>query len=144
MKGNIGEILRKLRAEKELPLRTVAAFLETDPAILSKIETGKRKASREQVIKLAAYFSANEKELLTAWLADKLVYEARDEEVALEAMKVAEEAVTYKVWKKQNNSVYRKSIKRKMEKYLHANPSVIKAWIFGSFARGDDTPKSDI
>ncbi len=35
---SIGEKLRKLREEKELPLRKVAASLDIDVAILSKME----------------------------------------------------------------------------------------------------------
>jgi transcriptional regulator with XRE-family HTH domain len=38
---SLGETIRKLREEKELPLRTVEAFLDIDQAILSKIEIGK-------------------------------------------------------------------------------------------------------
>ncbi len=92
---SLGEIIRKLREEKELPLRTVAAYLDIDQAILSKIERGQRYASREQVVKLAGYFNANENDLLVSWLSDKLVYEVADEDVALKALQVAEEKVKY-------------------------------------------------
>ena len=92
---NLGDIIRKLREEKELPLRTVAAYLDIDQAILSKIERGQRKATREQVVKLAEYFKVKENDLLVAWLSDKLVNEVQDEDLALEAMKVAEEKVKY-------------------------------------------------
>ena len=43
---SLGDIIRKLRESKELPLRTVAAFLDIDQAILSKIERGHRKPTR--------------------------------------------------------------------------------------------------
>lgn len=92
---NLGETIRKLREEKELPLRTVAAYLDIDQAILSKMERGKRKPTREQVVKLAEYFKVKENDLLVAWLSDKLVYELEDEQVALEALQVAEEKVKY-------------------------------------------------
>lgn len=92
---SLGDTIRKLREEKELPLRTVAAYLDIDQAILSRIERGQRKATREQVIKLAEYFKVKENDLLVAWLSDKLVYEAGDEEVALKALQVAEEKVKY-------------------------------------------------
>lgn len=92
---NFGETIRKLREEKELPLRTVAAFLDTDQAILSKIERGQRKPTREQVVKLAGYFNVKENDLLIAWLSDKLVYEVEDEDMALKALQVAEEKVKY-------------------------------------------------
>lgn len=92
---SLGDTVKKLREEKELPLRTVAAFLDIDQAILSKIERGYRKPTREQVVNLAGYFNVNENDLLVAWLSDKLVYELEDEEVALKALQVAEEKVKY-------------------------------------------------
>lgn len=91
----LGETIRKLREEKGLPLRTVSAYLDIDQAILSKIERGQRNASREQVIKLADFFKVKEDDLLVFWLSDKLVYEIADEEIALKALRVAEEKVKY-------------------------------------------------
>jgi len=97
---NLGETIRKLREEKELPLRIVSAYLDIDQAILSKIERGQRNANREQVVKLAKYFKVKEIELLISWLSDKLVYEVGDEDVALKALQVAEEKVRYQKRKK--------------------------------------------
>jgi len=91
----LGATIRKLREEKGLPLRTVSAYLDIDQAILSKIERGQRNASRAQVIKLADFFKVKEDDLLVFWLSDKLVYEVADEEIALKALKVAEEKVKY-------------------------------------------------
>ena len=90
---SLGNILRKLRESKQLPLRIVAAFLDFDPAIMSRIERGQRKASRGQILKLAEYFSVDENELLVAWLSDKIVYEISEEENAIAALKVAEEKI---------------------------------------------------
>ena len=92
---SLGDTIRKLREDKELPLRTVAAFLDIDQAIFSWIERGQRKATREQVIKLAEYFKVKENDFLVSWLSDKLVYEVADEQVALKALQVAEEKVKY-------------------------------------------------
>lgn len=92
---SLGETIRKLREEKALPLRTVAAYLDIDQAILSKIERGQRHANRELVVKLAAYFMVDESDLLVSWLSDKLVYQVADEDVALRALQVAEEKVEY-------------------------------------------------
>jgi transcriptional regulator with XRE-family HTH domain len=92
---NLGDTLRELRENKQLPLRVIAAYLDIDPAIMSRIERGQRKASREQVIKLAAYFNVCEDELIIAWLSDKVVYELADEQLGIEALKVAEEKVKY-------------------------------------------------
>jgi transcriptional regulator with XRE-family HTH domain len=38
--GAFGDKIKKLRDEKQLPLRSVSAFLDIDQAILSKIERG--------------------------------------------------------------------------------------------------------
>ena len=97
---SLANTIRKLREDKQLPLRTVAAFLDIDQAILSKIERGQRKSTREQVVKLAEYFKVKENDLLVAWLSDKLVDEVEDEEMALKALQVAEERVAYIISKK--------------------------------------------
>ena len=137
---NLGVILRKLREEKELPLRTVAAYLDIDQAILSKIERGKRKANRDQVVKLAAFFKIKEDDLLISWLSDKLVYEISDEDVALKALQVAEEKVEYLAFKK----IDRKEILKKLKTVIKGFKLVQKAWIYGSFSRKEDEYKSDI
>ena len=55
---SIGEIIRRLRKEKCEPLRKVAAYLDIDQAVLSKIERGQRKATKKQGEKLANYYEA--------------------------------------------------------------------------------------
>ncbi|MDX9846997.1 MAG: helix-turn-helix transcriptional regulator [Tenuifilaceae bacterium] len=90
-----GDIIRKLREEKRLPLRIVAGVLDTDQAIISKIERGQRRASKEQVIKLAEYFDMDKEILMVAWLSDKIAYELIDEEFAGKALKVAEQKIGY-------------------------------------------------
>lgn len=138
--NNLGEIIRKLREDKEFPLRTVAAYLDIDQAILSKIERGQRKASREQVVKLADYFNVKENELLVAWLSDKLVYALEGEEMALKALKAAEERVAYKKYSKMG----RQTVMKRIRNYFSKDGRISKAWLFGSFARGEDDYKSDI
>ncbi len=101
---SFGDKIRKLREDNDLPLRVVTSFLEMDQAILSKIERGQRKATREQVINLSKFYKTDENELLIAWLSDKLVYEVRDEEVALKAMQVAEKKINYII--KNKNGKY--------------------------------------
>lgn len=137
---NLGNIIRKLREDKKLPLRTVAAFLDMDQAILSKIERGQRNISRAQVVKLAGYYEAKEQDLLIAWLSDKLVYEVEDEEHAIKALQVAEEKVNYIAFKK----IDRNEIKKQLVTAIGKFEKIRKAWIYGSFSREDDGPKSDI
>jgi transcriptional regulator with XRE-family HTH domain len=91
----IGEILRESREKKGLLLRQVAALLEMDTAILSKIERGERKATKEQILKLADVLDLNTQELLIHYLSEKIAYELLDEDVASQTLKVAEERVKY-------------------------------------------------
>ena len=90
---SLGNRIKQLREQQQLPLRTVAAFLDIDQAVLSKIEHGHRKATREQVLQLAKYFKADEDELIVAWLSDKLANEVQDENLAKQALKAAEKKV---------------------------------------------------
>ena len=71
---SFGSNIRKLRIDKGLPLRTVAAYLKIDQAILSKIERGQRKAPRAMVVRLSKYFKVKENDLMVTWLSDKLAY----------------------------------------------------------------------
>jgi len=136
----LGETIRKLREDKKFPLRTVAAFLDIDQAILSKIERGQRKANREQVIKLAEYFKIEENDLLVSWLSDKLVYELAEEKMALKALRVAEEKIQYIKKQKPDKLHVINSVKT----ILKNDGRVSAAWLFGSVARGEEKPGSDV
>jgi predicted nucleotidyltransferase len=137
---NFGDFIRKLRLEKDLPLRTVAAFLDIDQAILSKIERGQRRLGRELVSRLAVYFEVNESELLISWLSDKLVHEVANEELALQALQVAEEKILYAT---KPNPV-KNNIIPLIKKLLEKDGRVLAAWLYGSFARGEQKYNSDI
>lgn len=53
--------------------RQLSAALEIDTPMYSKIERGERKAKRSQIPIMAKLFEIEEKELLTIWLADKVL-----------------------------------------------------------------------
>lgn len=91
----IGEIIRERREQKGFLLRQVAAKLDIDNAILSKIERGERKPTREHILKLADILELNTKELLIQFLSDKIAYEIADEEVATQSLRLAEKKVNY-------------------------------------------------
>jgi len=95
-----GKILREKREEKGLLLRQVAAKLDIDTAILSKIERSERKASKEQIIKLAEILDLKEEDLLVQYLSEKILYEIKDEELGQKALKVAEQRMKYITKKK--------------------------------------------
>jgi HTH-type transcriptional regulator, competence development regulator len=90
-----GDKIRIARERSSLFLRQVAAELDIDQAIISKFERGERKPSRKQVLKFAKFYKINEDELIVAWLSDKVAYEIGDENLACDALKVAEEKIKY-------------------------------------------------
>lgn len=90
-----GKKIRKIREKKGEPLRIVAYHLGLDQGVLSKIENGKRKATRKHVKLISDYFNVSTKDLMIEWLSDKIIYDIEDEEFGIEALKVAEQKVKY-------------------------------------------------
>lgn len=136
----IGDKLRKLREENKLPLRKVAALLDIDVAILSKMERGERPLTKAVITQLAKIYKYDKEELLVLYLSQKIIKEIGEEDLALKAIQVAEEQISYITFKKINRKQLLQQIKTGIKKF----PQIEKAWIYGSFARNDDGPKSDI
>src|SRR5574344_1060948 len=91
-----GNKIKELRDENGIMQRQLAALLEIDTPMFSKIERGDRRAKREQVIKLAEYFHQDEKKMLTLWLADKFIDAVEDEQerdLCNDAIIVAQEKI---------------------------------------------------
>lgn len=87
--NSLGEKIRTIRESKSLLLRQVAAYLEIDTALISKIERGERRLTREQVIKLATFYNVTDEELLTLWLSDKLLDTIENEPFAMQGLNKA-------------------------------------------------------
>lgn len=94
--STLGPKLRELREQAGLSLRKAAMQVDIDVAILSKMERGERKFSKELVLKLANLYHANSEKLLIEFLSEKVLYELEDEDFGLEALKVAEKQIRYK------------------------------------------------
>ena len=91
----IGSTLKSIREEKGLLLQDVTSITGINKTLLSRIENDKRLPTREQVNLLCNYYKVQKNEIIVQWLSDKIVYEIQDEDLALAAMQVAEEKVTY-------------------------------------------------
>ena len=88
----LGNKIRSLRDEQGILQRQVAAYLEIDTPMFSKIERGDRRAKRSQVVQMATYFKVDEKEMLTLWLADKVLDALEGEdELKLIAIEIAKD-----------------------------------------------------
>lgn len=101
MDSQFGSKIRELREQQKMYLRQVAPLLEMDTAQLSKIEKGVRQLKKEQLPLLAKILKADKTELETLWLADQIVSITQNEDVALNAMIVAEEQIKYHKSKKK-------------------------------------------
>jgi transcriptional regulator with XRE-family HTH domain len=99
--NDFGLKIKALREKRHEPLRIVAFHLNLDQAILSKIENGKKSATREQVLRIAEYFEVSNRDLIVDWLSDKIIYEIKNEQYGYDALKVAEKRVSY--LKKKNH-----------------------------------------
>ena len=75
-----GRKIKELREERGLVQRQLSAALEIDTPMYSKIERGERKAKRSQIPIMAQMCEIDEKELLTIWLADKVLDTVEGEE----------------------------------------------------------------
>ncbi len=101
MGNRFGSAIKNRRKAIQLLQRQVAAHLEIDTPMLSKIERGERKAKKEQIARFAELLKTSKDELLTLWLADQITEIVQDEVLALKAMQVAEEEVKYQLTKKK-------------------------------------------
>ena len=92
----LGNKIRSLRDKNEVLQRQLAAYLEIDTPMFSKIERGDRRAKRSQVILLAKYFNVDENEMLQLWLADKVIDAMEGEsdyELKQNAIKMAQKEI---------------------------------------------------
>ena len=90
----LGQKIKELRLENGVLQRQLASLLEIDTPMFSKIERGDRRAKRTQVIQIANYFNVDERELLTLWVADKVLDAVDDEnELRYDAIKVAQSSI---------------------------------------------------
>jgi predicted nucleotidyltransferase/plasmid maintenance system antidote protein VapI len=137
---SIGNTLRRLRVESKLPLRKVAAVVDVDVAILSKMERGERRLTKALVQKLAKLYKQNADELLVLYLRDKVLQEVGDDQLAIKALQVAEKAVSYNAISSRSKS----SLVSVIKAALKSDVRVEGAWLFGSVARGEARPDSDV
>ena len=93
-----GKKIKELREEHGMVQRKLAAALDIDTPMYSKIERGERKAKRCHIPIMAKLLEIDEKELLTIWLADKVLDVVEgDDEVKLDAVIYAQKEIEAEV-----------------------------------------------
>lgn len=93
-KSSFGEFIRKLRQDRDEPLRVVAAAVGIDSTLLSKLEHGDRFPTEAQIVKFAKFFKLPEGELKGRVIADKVTSEYEDDDAALHAAHILKERAT--------------------------------------------------
>jgi adenine-specific DNA-methyltransferase len=91
----IGNYLKQARENLGLPLDEVYKHTNINLSLLSRIEHGKRLPTKEQVLKLAAYYKCDQHKVLVQWLSDKVVSEVQEEKFGLEASKASQRTIRY-------------------------------------------------
>lgn len=105
-------LLKNAREQKGLKTREVAQLLGIDQALISKFESGTRKPTKDQVIKLTALLEIDLETIMIAWLKEKIIYEIGSDEFALKALLAAEEEIRYQ------NKTAKKKVSTSLQKIL--------------------------
>ncbi len=88
-----GSLVRSKREENEMLLRHLAAKLDVDTALLSKIERGERIAKRHHVDGIIEILKLDKENAIALWLADQLVALIGDNDQARKALEIAESQI---------------------------------------------------
>lgn len=86
-------LLKNAREHKGYKTREVAQLLGIDQALISKFESGGRKPTREQILKLSQLLEIDYETLMIAWLKEKILHEIEEEEFALKALILVEQEI---------------------------------------------------
>ncbi len=100
MKGQFNEKIPAHREQQHLSLRQVAALHERDSAQRSKIEKGSRLLKRNQIPVLDEILKADEDELLTLWLSDRIYAMVKNEKMENGAMGVVKKKINLSKWRR--------------------------------------------
>jgi transcriptional regulator with XRE-family HTH domain len=85
--NSFGEYLRNRREQLGLPLRKVAAELDIDTSILSKIERSERVATKEMLPTLAKTLEIQQKEIQIEFIQSTVLSELGDLEFLADGLK---------------------------------------------------------
>jgi len=87
--STLGARIKELRIHNGVLLRQVAAYLEVDTALISKIEKGTRVLNRQQISQIAQFLKTSEEELTILWLCDKVLDTVKGQPLAINGIQRA-------------------------------------------------------
>jgi Fic family protein/DNA-binding XRE family transcriptional regulator len=105
-------LLKEARELKGLKTREVAQLVGIDQALISKFESGNRRPTKEQVVKLAILLEIDFESIMVSWLKEKIIHEVGNDEFALKALQAAEEEI------KLNSAASVKKVSKHLQQLL--------------------------
>ncbi|MCB9053561.1 MAG: XRE family transcriptional regulator [Lewinellaceae bacterium] len=137
-----GEFIRKRRLEKGFALRQVSNAVDIDQSTMSKIERNELTAPQRIIKPLSEKLGVEYRELQIKFLSEKIYYELKQEDYSIESLEIAKKRLE----REKGGTSYdfeRKQLIEQVRAYLKNKP-IDKAWLFGSFARSQESFDSDI
>ncbi len=142
----LGYILRHIREDKQLPLQRVSESSGIDATLLSKIETGKRIATTEQVLKLAHVYGFDDATtLLIQRQSDEIISKlgSVNSDIALKTLQAAEEKVAYgsQYLSLFMEAIYSKPIALESRRYIGSKAKLID-WIMDTIKQETENART--
>jgi predicted nucleotidyltransferase len=137
---SVAETLRLSRKTEKLTLQQVSSTVKIDVGILSKIERGIRPISMEQLELLCKLYKLSFVEQKKNLTAEQIVAFVAYDQNANEILQIAEQKLAYATKAITPLSKIVRELKAVFKKF----PQIQQAWVFGSYARGEMTSKSDV
>jgi predicted nucleotidyltransferase len=137
---SVAETLRLSRKTEKLTLQLVSSTVKIDVGILSKIERGIRPISMEQLELLCKLYKLSFVEQKKYLTAEQIVAFVAYDQNANEILQIAEQKLAYATKAITPLS----KIVRELTVVFRKFPQIQQAWVFGSYARGEMTSKSDV
>ncbi len=137
-----GEFIREKRLERGLALRQVSNAVDIDQSTMSKIERNELTAPQRIIKPLSEKLGIEYRELQIKFLSEKIYYELKQEDYSIESLEIAKKRLE----REKGGTSYdveRKQLIERVRDYFKNKP-IDKAWIFGSFARNQESYDSDI
>lgn len=135
-------MIRQRRIDLGKPIREVAAGVGLDQSLLSKIERNKLVAPARIVRPLSRILNMTYKHLQQKYWSERIYNDLKREDFAVEAMNIA----LRRLEKERGGTSHdfrKRELIDKIRGYFSSQP-IDKVWIFGSFARDEESLDSDI
>ena len=89
----LGYKIKELRLQNKLKTQDLARKMSIDQSLISKFESGLRKPTKEQILKLADILGGEPNELMNAWLSDKILEDIKDYAYAEDVINIVNDAI---------------------------------------------------